>query len=261
MRLRVLSSLWAAAMVVAAAHLFAGQGVGPRAGGTPIVINKVTSAPAWALAEREMLEAAADGARLWLERYVKSDGSVNVPERWGVTDGPDDIMETVRGWPLVYAMGAPEAVAEAYEQVWEGHLRQFGRARIPAVELATDGIFVKEFPPAFDWEHTGEGLQAFYWDALGRPSHQANLARARRFAGFYMNEDPGAPNYDPKLKIIRSMFNGSRGPLLRKATALDWAGDPFEVADRFQMEHGERTYEETLHHYDEYTDIVGDSPL
>ena len=76
-----------------------------------------------------MLQSAADGSRLWLEQHVRADGSVNVPERWGVTDGPDDIMETVRGWPLVYAMGAPESVNEAFEKVWEGHLRQFGRAR------------------------------------------------------------------------------------------------------------------------------------
>ena len=58
-----------------------------------------------------------------------------------------------------------------------------------------------------------------------------------------MNEDPGAPNYDPKHKIIRSLFNGSRGPLLRKATALDWAGDPIEVENRFRLGHGERSYE------------------
>ncbi len=183
------------------------------------------AAPAWAIAEREMLQAAADGARIWVERYLRPDGSVNVPERWGVTDGPDDIMETVRGWPLVYAMGAPESVADAYEKVWEGHLRQFGRAKIPSVELARDGIFVKEFPPSFDWEHTGEGLQAFYWDALGRPNHPVNLARTRRFAGFYLNEDPDAPNYDPKLKIIKSLFNGSKGPVTRPVTPVDWDGD------------------------------------
>ena len=225
MRSRVLYPLWAAAMVIAAAHLFAGQVGGSKGGATPIVIDTSMPPPAWAVAEREMLDEAANGARLWLERYVKPDGSVDVPERWGVTDGPDDITETVRGWPLVYAMGAPEAVAEAFEKVWEGHLRQFGRAKIPAVELAKDGIFVKEFTPSFDWEHTGEGLQAFYWDALGRPGHQANLARARRFAGFYLNEDPGAPNYDPKLKIIRSLFNGSKGPVTRPVTPVDWDGD------------------------------------
>ena len=110
-------------------------------------------------------------------------------------------------------------------RVWEGHLRQFGRAKIPTVELAKDGIFVKEFPPSFDWEHTGEGLQAFYWHGLGRPNDPASLARARRFAGFYLNEDPGAPNYDPKRKIIKSLFNGSKGPVTRPVTPVDWDGD------------------------------------
>ena len=190
-----------------------------------ILLNQMMAPPAWAFAERAMLDAAADGVRLWLERYVNADGSVNVVERWGVTDGPDDIMETIRGWPLVYAMGAPESVIQGFEKVWEGHLRQFGRAKIPTVELAKDGIFVKEFPPSFDWEHTGEGLQAFYWYGLGRPDDPASRTRARRFAGFYMNEDPDAPNYDPKHKIIRSLFNGSKGPVLRPVTPVDWDGD------------------------------------
>ncbi|MEO5739322.1 MAG: hypothetical protein ABIS29_01830, partial [Vicinamibacterales bacterium] len=145
MRFRVFYPVWAAAMIVTAANL-AGQRGGLGTRDTAILINTVTPAPAWALAEREMLQAAVDGVRVWLERYVKPDGSVNVPERWGVTDGPDDIMETVRGWPLIYAMGAPEAVADAFEKVWEGHLRQFSRAKIPTVELAKDGIFFKEFP-------------------------------------------------------------------------------------------------------------------
>ena len=122
-------------------------------------------------------------------------------------------------------MGAPESVAEAFEKVWEGHLRQFSRARIPTVELAKDGIFVKEFPPSFDWEHTGEGLQAFYWYGLGRPNNQASLARARRFAGFYLNEDPAHPTTIRKLKIIKSLFNGSIGPITRPVTPVDWDGD------------------------------------
>jgi hypothetical protein len=190
-----------------------------------ISLTRPMAPPAWARAERAMLDAAADGVRLWLERFVNADGSVNVTERWGVTDGPDDIMESVRGWPLIYAMGAPEAVIEAFEKVWEGHLRQFGRARIPTVELAKDGIFVNEFPPAFDWEHTGEGLQAFYWHSLARPNDPISLSRARRFAGFYMNEDPAAPNYDPTHRIIRSLFNGSKGPITRPVSPVDWDGD------------------------------------
>jgi hypothetical protein len=236
MRSRILYPLWAAAMVIAAAHLFAGQGGASRDGPAPIVINTSMPAPAWAVAEREMLQAAADGTKLWVERYLRPDGSVNVPERWGVTDGPDDIMETIRGWSLIYAMGAPDSVADAHEKVWEGHLRQFGRAKIPTVELAKDGIFVKEFPPSFDWEHTGEGLQAFYWHALGRPNDPTNVARTRRFAGFYLNEDPEAPNYDPKLKIIKSLFNGSKGPITRPVTPVDWDGDENpKRAERFRI--------------------------
>jgi hypothetical protein len=76
-----------------------------------------------------------------------------------------------------------------------------------------------------------------------------------------LNDDPGAPNYDPKHKIIRSLFNGSRGPLLRKATALDWAGDPIEVENRFHLGHGERSYAQMLEHFKDYNDIIGDSPM
>src|SRR5262249_39909544 len=74
-------------------------------------------------------------------------------------------------------------------------------------------------------------------------------------------EDPGAQNYDPKHKIIRSMFNGSRGPLLRKATGLDWAGDPIDIENRFLPRHGEQNYREMVEHFKDYNDIIGDHPL
>ena len=169
-----------------------------------------------------MLASAAEGVQLWVDTFVKPVGSLNLVERWGVTDGPDDIMEFIRGWPLIYAMGAPESVITNFQRVWEGHLRQFGRAKIPTVELAKDGIFVKEFPSSFDWEHNGEGLQAFYWYGLGRPDDPVSRTRARRFAGFYLNEDPAAPNYDPQRKVIKSLFNGSIGPVTRPVTPVDW---------------------------------------
>ncbi|SVE37672.1 uncharacterized protein METZ01_LOCUS490526, partial [marine metagenome] len=38
------------------------------------------------------------------------------------------------------------------------------------------------------------------------------IDRARRFAGFYLNEDPEARNYDPEHRIIRAPHNGSDGP-------------------------------------------------
>jgi hypothetical protein len=53
------------------------------------------------------------------------------------------------------------------------------------------------------------------------------------------------------------MENGSRGPMLRKATAIDWVGDPFDVTG-FDALHGESTFDQFLAHYEEYGDVVGD---
>jgi hypothetical protein len=40
-----------------------------------------------------------------------------------------------------------------------------------------------------------------------------------------MNDDPAAANYDPERRIIKSLFNGSIGPIVRPATPVDWDGD------------------------------------
>lgn len=55
-------------------------------------------------------------------------------------------------------------------------------------------------------------------------------------------------------------MSGSKGPLLRPATGLDWAGDPIEVENRFRLGHGEKTYEQMVQHFQGYNDIVGDHP-
>jgi len=125
------------------------------------------------------------------------------------------------------------------------------------VPIARQGMYYKEFIVQSDWMHHGEGLQLFNRMGLSIPMDAKYQQRARRFAGFYMDEDPEAPNYDPVHKIIRSMENGSRGPMLRKATALDWVGDPFDVRG-FDALHGESTFEQFLAHYEEYGDVVGD---
>lgn len=113
----------------------------------------------------------------------------------------------------------------------------------------------------FDWGHNGEGFNAFYLQGLCTPYDRTFQDRTRRYAGFYMDEDSIAKNYDPQYRVIRSMFNGSRGPMLRKATALDWAGDRIEIKGRFKPGHEETTYEQMLAHFTEYTDVVGDHPL
>ena len=182
--------------------------------------------PGWALAERALFQAYGDAAREFAARYLDDRGFLRCVERWGGNDGPDDAMENFHNWPLVYALGGPEVLLDIYRKAWEGHLTQFTQARAPGIEMARDGMYYKEFVTSFDWEHTGEALAGFYFYALACPNDVLYRQRVRRFAGLYMNEDPAAPNYDPKNKIIRSLHNGSRGPKLTPASEQDWGGEP-----------------------------------
>ncbi len=227
-----------------------------------ININTPMSPPAWAMLERELIRANTTACEEFFARYFDSRGYLLCVARWGGDDGPDDAIENCALWPELHALGAPDVVRQMYVKALEGHLRQYTEARTVEVPMARDGMYYKEFPVMFDWQHNAEGLRVFNAMGLSDPYETNYRLRVRRYAGFYMNEDPGAPNYDPKLKLIRSLFNGSRGPLLRKATALDWTGDRIEVENRFtRLVHGEQNYEQMLAHFKEYTDIVGDHPL
>ncbi len=196
------------------------RGQGP----TTIVIDKVMPPPAWALAERRLIAMNAEGVKLWADKYLDARGYLLGEPHFGIDDGPDDAVESIRNWPLAHALGGNDSIIEAWDRAWEGHLQQYTEAKDPSTELARDGIYYKEFPVGYDWEHNGEGLGPFYWYGLSRPDDERYLVRLRRFAGFYMNEDPGAPNYDATLKIIPSLFNGSRGPKMTVNTQEDWNG-------------------------------------
>jgi hypothetical protein len=242
---------------VAAAQMGFAAGAAERT----LLIKSPMPPPHWALLEREVLRAHIPACEEYFARYFDDRGYLLCVERWGGDDGPDDAIENVADWPVLHALGAPDNILHLYKKAWEGHLRQYTAAKTVEVPFAKDGMYYKEFPVMFDWQHHSEGLRVFNRQGLSDPHDGAFEKRVRRFAGFYMNEDPGAPNYDPKHKIIRSLFNGSRGPLLRKATALDWTGDPIEVENRFHPGHGERNYQQMLAHFKDYTDIVGDHPL
>lgn len=209
-------------------RLLLGLWIGVASAQTTVVITKPLAPPAWALAERAVLKAGAEAAKEFAARYVDAQGRFGCVERWGGNDGPDDVMETFHNWPLFYALGADESVLELYQRIWEGHLRQFTRARAPGIEMAEHGMYYQEFITSFDWEHNGEGLQAFYHYGLARPSDPLHRQRARRYAGLYL----GLPNYDPQHKIIRSLHNGSRGPKLTPASVEDWGGLAEPGSDR-----------------------------
>ena len=225
-----------------------------------VKLDRAVTPPEWALLQRQLLATNTAACREFFARYFDERGYLLCVERWGGDDGPDDAIENCNDWPILHALGADQAVLEMYKRAWEGPLRQYTLARTVDVPFARDGMYYKEFPVTFDWVHNGEGLTVFNLQGLSDPADIRFGHRVRRFAGFYLNEDPGALNYDPRHRIIRSLFNGSRGPLMRKATGLDWAGDPIEIANRFSLGHGERSYQEMVEHFKDYNDIIGDHP-
>jgi hypothetical protein len=230
------------------------------AGEIDFKIQQPMAPPNWALLERELLKANAAACKEFFARYFDDRGWLLCVERWGGDDGPDDAIENCNDWPILHALGSSDHVLKMYKKAWEGHLRQYTAAKTKDVPFARDGMYYKEFPVMFDWLHNGEGLTVFNLQGLSDPNNVLFGNRVRRYAGFYMDEDPQAKNYDPKHKIIRSLFNGSRGPLLRPATGLDWAGDPIEVKNRFRPGHGENTYKQMVEHFKDYNDVVGDHP-
>jgi hypothetical protein len=213
--------------------------------------------PRWATLERQLLADNVPAAREFFNKYFDDRGYLQVFVRWGANDGPDDAFENFNHWPELHALGASDEILQMYSKGHEGLLKQYAEAKTTDVPIAREGMYYKEFIVQSDWMHHGEGLQLFNRMGLSVPTDPKYQERARRFAGFYMGEDPEAPNYDPAHKIIRSMENGSRGPMLRKATALDWVGDPFDVKG-FDALHGESTFAQFLAHYAEYGDVVGD---
>ena len=150
-----------------------------------------------------------------------------------------------------------------HKKAQEGHYRQYSELR---TKLAENGAYYKKFITQSDWFHTGEGMPAFLLAVLSQPNDETYRKRTQRFAGLYMNEDPEAPNYDLKHKIIRSTWTGSKGPMLDRATVYDWVGDPdpesfhllHNTAKRGQLLDMTIYYPKMLAHCTEYLDSAGD---
>jgi hypothetical protein len=234
-----------------------------------LVIDTPLPPPAWALMERELLRANSEATISFAKKYIDGRGYLLHTPRWGTLDGPDDAIETFYNWTLLHALGGSNEVLEIFKKAQEGHWQQYNELRTEKTELAKNGSYHREFITMSDWFHTGEGMRAFMFQGLSEPDNDIYRQRMQRFAGLYMGEDPAAPNYDPEHKVIKSIWTGSMGPMLRKATVYDWVGDP--VPGRFHLLHNpaqrdemldlEKWYPRMLAHCEEYLDSVGDNSL
>src|SRR5215510_1269131 len=107
----VLTSIVAVLAITAGQDHFLAQG---RRGAPPVVpveggargseatiqINKPMPVPDWALAERELMRLNAEGVSMWAQKYLDANGYLRGAPHFGIEDGPDDAVETIRNWPI-----------------------------------------------------------------------------------------------------------------------------------------------------------------
>ena len=188
---------------------------------TRIESNVPVAPPGWAAMERRLLDTLSEAAVQYVDRYTRSGGTLI----WKTTGGAslDDLPESFYNIPLLYALGGDDRLRDISFREWNATARQ----------LTYDfHILHNEFGIYGDWFHFGEAMEYFYLLSLVDPTDHETVARARRFAGFYMNEDPKTPNYDAKRNLIVSPHTGSTGPQF---------GDPQHAAP-YEWSKGMATY-------------------
>jgi hypothetical protein len=168
--------------------------------------------PVWALYERQLIETLNRAGVEFYNKYVLPDGTLEWKDRYqGGMNSSDDAYEAFRGYSLTTALGGSGELDKLHRQVWEGITRQFTRY----------GQIYREFDSNWDWMHHGEGYVSLYPMGMVEPDDPVFRDRAVRFAAMYIGDDPESPNWDPNLKMMRSVMNGSRGPKM-EWNKRDW---------------------------------------
>ena len=188
----------------------------------------INTPPMWAMLERQLIDKMNAAAPEVLKKYTRSDGTLFWPTHpdFQSIDGLDDAYESFHNWSLFYMLGGDArflADADTEFNVITNDMARYGTGHgYPMV--------VKEYQPGYDWFHQGEGNYLFYMLCMAAPSNPKNIERAKRFAGFFMNEDPDVQNYDAQHKIIKCAMNGSKGPAF-----WAFAGHPYFPWDGYNM--------------------------
>ncbi|MCW5850191.1 MAG: hypothetical protein KIT87_08915 [Anaerolineae bacterium] len=179
-----------------------------------------TPPPAWALAQRRLIETMNEAAPVFQARYTRPDGTFIWRQTWPGMDGSDDGYESYHNWPLFYTLGGSEDILSRSLAAWEAVTLQFTQY----------GQVWREFDAFYDWMHHGESSIYLYYIGLADPANGLHRARAQRFSHMYMGLDPLAPNWDAGRRMMRSPITGSRGPRLVNQWE-DWSTHRAILAD------------------------------
>ena len=188
----------------------------------------IQTPPKWAVLERQLIDKMNAAGPEVMEKYTRPDGTLFWPTHpdFQSIDGLDDAYESFHNWSLFYMLGGDARYltdADTEFDVITNDMTRYGTGHgYPMV--------VKEYQPGYDWFHQGEGNYLFYMLCMADPSNPKHIERAKRFAGFFMNEDPDAQNYDTQHKIIKCAMNGSKGPAF-----WAFAGHPYFPWDGYNM--------------------------
>ncbi len=176
-------------------------------------------APSWALLERHLFALMEDSLEPFIGKYTHPDGRLIWREgQHPSRDGADDFYESFYNWPELYLLGGSGHCLELGDRQWDATTRL----------MEEIGLVKKEYEIGYDQFHQSESYIYFYLLCMADPANAKQLDRARRFAGFYLNEDPEAINYDFEKHIIRAPHNGSMGPRPRE-TGSSYAPGPSMV--------------------------------
>jgi hypothetical protein len=135
--------------------------------------------PPWAVWERKLIEALDQSVYPFLTKYTHEDGTLIYRDDFHSCDS-DDFYESFYNWPLLYLLGGGDHLLPLAHRQYDATTRLLTRY----------GNLHKEYERGCDQFHQQEGWMYFYLLCLADPTHPRLIDRARRFAGFFMNEDP-----------------------------------------------------------------------
>jgi len=163
----------------------------------------VEQMPSWAIWQRHLFDSMDDVVEPYLQHFTRDNGEFIWDDAWG-GGSPDDYFEPFFNWPLVYLMGGSERLLSLAE-------RQFDAVTGQLMRL---GSYHKDYGFREDQMHQSEADELFYHLCLAAPTSARRLELAQRFAGFYLNQDKEAINYDAERRIVLSGLNGSKGAIV-----------------------------------------------
>ncbi|SDC51957.1 hypothetical protein SAMN02799630_00121 [Paenibacillus sp. UNCCL117] len=183
--------------------------------------------PTWAVLQRQLFRTMNETIDLVMEKYVEPNGYMKWPPSPDFTsiDGLDDMYESFYYWPLYYILGGHERFLTVAQKQFEAITEQFTHYD----SGHGHPMVVKEYEQGYDWMHQGEGYGLFYLLNLADPLHPANKARSLRYAGFYLNEDPDAINFDEDKHMLLCCYVGSKGAAHRNFEGKPWVKEGWKV--------------------------------